>query len=207
MRIRVDATSSLSESGRRQTISGILLATGAWVLSASELPAQEGGEISHTAESIHQEVKFQASRKHVYEALTDAKQFERVVQLSDAAKTMIKPGAPVTQISTEAGGAFSTFGGLIVGRQLELVPGENRPGSAPGLLGGGTLLHGAVSIDGSRTRNEARAGPPRISGRRFRELTGRLGQELLAATGEISGWKMIGDAARAPTGFCAPIVS
>jgi uncharacterized protein YndB with AHSA1/START domain len=93
-------------------------------LSAPELLAQEGGEISHADESIHQEVVFKTGRKRVYEALTDAKQFERVVQLSDAAKTMIKPGAPATQISTQAGGAFSTFGGLIVGRQLELVPGE-----------------------------------------------------------------------------------
>jgi activator of HSP90 ATPase len=37
-------------------------------------------------------------------------------------KTRIPAGAPATQISTEPGGAFSTFGGLIVGRQIELVP-------------------------------------------------------------------------------------
>jgi activator of HSP90 ATPase len=39
-------------------------------------------------------------------------------------KTRIPPGAPPTQISTEPGGAFSTFGGLIGGRQIELVPNE-----------------------------------------------------------------------------------
>src|SRR5262245_45405020 len=33
--------------------------------------------ISHTAESIHQEPVFQASRKRVYQALTEARQFDR----------------------------------------------------------------------------------------------------------------------------------
>jgi len=37
-----------------------------------------------TAESIHQEPVFQASRKRVYEALTDARQFDKIVQLSGA---------------------------------------------------------------------------------------------------------------------------
>jgi activator of HSP90 ATPase len=36
-------------------------------------------------------------------------------------KTLIPAGDPPTQISTDPGGAFSTFGGLIVGRQIELV--------------------------------------------------------------------------------------
>jgi len=44
-------------------------------------------EISHTAESIHQEPVFKASRKRVYEALTDAKQFNKVVLLSTAMKS------------------------------------------------------------------------------------------------------------------------
>lgn len=123
MRIRADATTSLSKPGRRQTITGILLAAGAWVLSARELAAQEGNEISHADESIHQEVAFKAGRQRVYEALTNAAQFEKVVQLSDAAKTMIRPGSPPAQISAEAGGAFSIFGGLIVGRHIELVHG------------------------------------------------------------------------------------
>jgi uncharacterized protein YndB with AHSA1/START domain len=109
---------------RRQTIAGVATALGGFALGSSEISAQGAGEISHTAESIHQEVEFQASRKRVYEALTDARQFEQFVQLSDAAKTMMKPGAPAAQISSEAGGSFSTFGGLIVGRQLELVPNE-----------------------------------------------------------------------------------
>jgi uncharacterized protein YndB with AHSA1/START domain len=75
-------------------------------------------EISRTAEAIHQEVVFKASRKRVYEALTDAEQFTKVVRLSKA------PGGPAAVISKEAGGAFSAFGGYITGRHIELVPNE-----------------------------------------------------------------------------------
>ncbi len=78
-------------------------------------------EITHTNEAIHQEVIFKASRKRVYEALTDANQFEKVVQLSFAVKSgMVAPGKPA-EISRELGGPFSLFGGYISGRQLALV--------------------------------------------------------------------------------------
>jgi uncharacterized protein YndB with AHSA1/START domain len=59
---------------------------------------------------IHQEVVLKANSKRVYEALTDASQFSKVTG-----------GAP-TEISREAGGLFSCFGGMITGRNLELVP-------------------------------------------------------------------------------------
>jgi uncharacterized protein YndB with AHSA1/START domain len=109
---------------RRQAIAGIATAFGGLSLGSMEAWAQAAGAVSHAAESIHQEVDFKASRKRIYEALTDAKQFEHVVQLSDAMKTRMSPGAPPTEIRPEAGAAFSTFGGLIVGRQIELVPNE-----------------------------------------------------------------------------------
>jgi uncharacterized protein YndB with AHSA1/START domain len=72
----------------------------------------DGGGISHTAEAIHQEVVIKANRKRVYEALTDEGQFRKI------------SGGMDTKISREAGGAFSLFGGVITGRQIELVPGE-----------------------------------------------------------------------------------
>jgi activator of HSP90 ATPase len=78
-------------------------------------------EISHTAEAIHQEVIFKASRRRVYEALTDTKQFNKVVQLSAAGSSL---GTAPTEISHEVGGAFSLFGGHIVGRHIELAPNE-----------------------------------------------------------------------------------
>ena len=78
----------------------------------------EGDEISHNCECIHQEVVIQASPARVYQALTDAKQFGKVTEFST-------PGAAAsTTISPEAGGAFSLFGGLILGRHIELVPNE-----------------------------------------------------------------------------------
>ena len=76
------------------------------------------GEISHTPEAIHQEVVFNASRKRVYEALTDTTQFDKVVQLSEAGMSM---GNRATQISRKVGGSFSIFGGHIVGRHIEMV--------------------------------------------------------------------------------------
>jgi activator of HSP90 ATPase len=78
-------------------------------------------EISHTAEAIHQEVVFNASRKRVHEALTDTTQFDKVVQLSKAGMSMANRA---TQISREVGGTFSIFGGHIVGRHLEMAPNE-----------------------------------------------------------------------------------
>ncbi len=111
-----------NEPTRRQAIVGVTMAFGGLAVVSTKALAEAAEEISHTAESIHQEVLFKASRKRVYEALTDAKRFDHVVQLSDARKTRMPAEAPPTQISPEVGGAFSTFGGLIVGRHVELVP-------------------------------------------------------------------------------------
>ena len=85
--------------------------------------AEVEGEVSHTAEAIHQEIVFDASRLKVYDALTVATQFQRVIDNSAAmnAMALVKKAA---EISRELGGAFSVFGGHIVGRQLELVPGQ-----------------------------------------------------------------------------------
>jgi uncharacterized protein YndB with AHSA1/START domain len=76
---------------------------------------QENG-ISRACECIHQEVVIKASRARIFRALTDTKQFKDVTELS-------LPGAS-TDISPEAGGAFSIFGGVIVGRHIEMVPNE-----------------------------------------------------------------------------------
>lgn len=82
-------------------------------------------EISHSCETIHQTVLFKASRKRVYETLTDEKQFDKVVKLSAAvAQAGMSLGNKPTQIAGEVGGAFTLFGGHIVGRHVELAPGE-----------------------------------------------------------------------------------
>ena len=107
---------------RRQLIAGAAFAFGSLTLGSGEAGAEE--EISRTAESIHQEHVFTASRKRVYEALTETSQFNKVVLLSDAMKSGMAPGMKPTEISREVGGTFSLFGGYITGRHLELVPNE-----------------------------------------------------------------------------------
>ena len=109
---------------RRQAIVGVAVAFGGLVVGSTRAWASTEEAISHTAESIHMEPVFKASRKRVYEALTDAKQFGKVVQLSAAIKGGMLLGAGPAEISREAGSAFSLFGGYITGRQIELVPNE-----------------------------------------------------------------------------------
>ncbi len=60
---------------------------------------------------IHQELSFNATPARVYEVLTTAEIFEKM-----------SGGAP-TEIDPAEGGAFSCFGGMIVGRNIECVPG------------------------------------------------------------------------------------
>jgi activator of HSP90 ATPase len=121
---RKNSNGQLDRPTRRQAIVGVAMACGGLALSSTKAWAGAEEEISHTAESIHQEPVFKASRKRVYEALTDAKQFEKVVQLSGAMKSGMAPGAKPAEISHEAGGAFALFGGYVTGRHLELVPNE-----------------------------------------------------------------------------------
>jgi activator of HSP90 ATPase len=109
---------------RRQLIAGLGVAFGGVVLGSTRAWAGAEEEISHTAEAIHQEPVFKASRKRVYEALTDAKQFDKVIQLSAAVKSGMAKAPNPPEISREAGGAFALFGGYISGRQIELVPNE-----------------------------------------------------------------------------------
>lgn len=109
---------------RRQAIAGVALALGSLGLASAEAVGATTEDISHTAESIHDETVFKATRKRVYDALTDAKQFQQVTQLSAAVKSGMAPGNVPAEIRNEAGGAFSLFGGYISGRNIELVPNE-----------------------------------------------------------------------------------
>jgi activator of HSP90 ATPase len=110
---------------RRQAIVSATVSLGALVLGPTVAwAATDEEEISRTAESIHQETAFKASRKRVYEAITDTKQFNQVSQLSAAMRSGMSLGTVPTEISHEVGGAFSIYGGYIVGRNIELVPNE-----------------------------------------------------------------------------------
>src|SRR5438552_417039 len=121
---KMNVDGQVSFPTRRQVIAAVGMAIGGVALGSRKSWAAAEEEISHAAEAIHQEPVFKASRKRVYETLTDAKQFDKVIQLSAAMKSGVAPGAKSAEISREAGGAFSLFGGYVTGRQLELVPNE-----------------------------------------------------------------------------------
>ena len=94
-------------------------------MGSSEAGATDApGEISHSSAAIHQEVLFAANTARVYRALTDAAEFDKVVQLSAAMNSGMKtgPGTKPTQIDPTSGGSFSLFGGYVTGRMLELIP-------------------------------------------------------------------------------------
>jgi len=71
-------------------------------------PATNSGD---TRTALHQEVELAASASRIESALLDAKQF---AAFSGLAAT----------IDPREGGAFSLFGGLIVGRNIEIVSGQ-----------------------------------------------------------------------------------
>jgi activator of HSP90 ATPase len=119
----IRSKSHVLASTRRQVITAGALAFGGLLIRPATALGDSMEAISHSAESIHQEPTFKASRKRVYDALTDAKQFDSVTQASGVMKSM-KQAAKPTEISPHLGGAFALFGGYIVGRHIELVPNE-----------------------------------------------------------------------------------
>lgn len=124
MNEKQDPSALASAPTRRQAIVGATLAFGGLALGSTSAWTGTEEEISRTEESIHQEPIFKASRKRIYEALIDTKQFNKVVQLSAAMQSGMSLGTTPTEISHELGGPFSLFGGHIVGRHIELVPNE-----------------------------------------------------------------------------------
>lgn len=107
---------------RRRLLASAAIAFGGWAVGSPSGRAQTEEGISHAAESIHQEPIFDASRKRVYDALTSARQFNEVIKIVAAKEPAISVEKSPTVISPDVGGAFSLFGGIIVGRHLELVP-------------------------------------------------------------------------------------
>lgn len=107
---------------RRLLLVGGALAAGTLrIRTAGAAPSGDG--ISHSAEAIHQEPIVNAQRHQVYQVLTQANRFDRLMALSDAVKSMAVKPTPA-QITARAGGAFALFGGYISGRFIELIPDE-----------------------------------------------------------------------------------
>jgi activator of HSP90 ATPase len=122
MKERIDVIAPTTTPTRRLLISRVAIAFGGLAMGSTRVWAQAAKEISHAAESIHQEPVINASRKRVYEALTDVRQFNDVTKIAAAKDPAISLEKSPTVISPDVGGAFSLFGGIILGRQIELVP-------------------------------------------------------------------------------------
>jgi activator of HSP90 ATPase len=103
-------------------LSGAACARAGWGADTMNAPSAPAERLSRAGESIHQERQFAARPALVYEALTNATQFDALTRLSDAVTLVTAPNAQATAISPDVGGAFVLFGGYITGRHLEMLP-------------------------------------------------------------------------------------
>jgi activator of HSP90 ATPase len=117
MRERENSVKQRRSPTRRQLIASAAMAFGSlgagselWAKAQQQGMQQKPSSAANaTRTSLHQEAEFKASPQRVYDVFLDSKQFTACT------------GMPA-EIDPKAGGAFSMFGGLIVGRNVELVP-------------------------------------------------------------------------------------
>ena len=93
---------------RRQMLIGTAGVFGCLTLAFAEVRPSGTGDISSACEVIHQEVVFKAIPKRVYEALTDAKQFNKVVLLSAAVFVRTLPKTSAFTAAASAAGSTLT---------------------------------------------------------------------------------------------------
>jgi activator of HSP90 ATPase len=104
---------------RRQVIAGTTLALGGLAASVAVRGQAQQPEMKETQSTgaegaltfLHQEIAFKVEPRRIYEVLLDSKQFAAF------------SGIPA-EIDPKAGGAFSMFGGRILGRNVELLPNQ-----------------------------------------------------------------------------------
>jgi activator of HSP90 ATPase len=127
MKLTKDLDSSATFITRRRVLAGLAIGI-AGIASSSRSLSDTPGAMKEAPStpgnkertSIHQEIDFKVAPDRLYNALLDSKQFT------------VFSGLPA-EIDPKEGGAFSMFGGLIVGRNVELVPNQRvvqawRPG-------------------------------------------------------------------------------
>jgi activator of HSP90 ATPase len=90
-------------------LGGLTASRNVWAQAQQQNPKEAPSTaVKQARTALHQEIDLKAAPQRIYEILLDSKQF--------AAFT----GMPAT-IDTAAGGAFTMFGGMIVGRNVELI--------------------------------------------------------------------------------------
>jgi activator of HSP90 ATPase len=108
-----------STTTRRQMIAGVAVTLGSLAAGPETWGKTQQQAMKETPSiaanekrtSLHMEIDFKASPQRIYEVLLDSKQFAAF------------SGMPA-EIDPKAGGAFSMFGGMIVGRNVELIPNQ-----------------------------------------------------------------------------------
>ena len=105
---------SPGKTTRRQLMASSSLAVAGLIVAGANAQQPMAEIPSAAADSkktaLHQEIELKAAAARIYQILLDSKQFAAF------------SGAPA-EIHPEAGGTFSLFGGMIGGRNIELVPG------------------------------------------------------------------------------------
>jgi activator of HSP90 ATPase len=103
---------------RRHVITGVAMALGtlaaggeSWAKTQQQMQEAPSTAANCTHTFLHQEVDFKSTPQRIYEILLDSKRF--------AAFT----GMPA-EIDPKTGGALTMFGGLVVGRNIELLPNQ-----------------------------------------------------------------------------------
>ena len=138
-------STAVTSTTRRRLIAGLAIACGSLVASPNiqgqNEPSMKEAQ-STGAEGLltylHQEIQMKAAPQRIYDVLLDSATIT---------------GMPA-EINRDAGGVFSTFGGLIVGRNVELVPNQRivqawRPANwEPGLY---SLVRFELKAQGSQT--------------------------------------------------------
>jgi activator of HSP90 ATPase len=115
MSAKKDLAALIIAPTRRQLIVGVGIAfaslaasTAAWDKTQQVATESQSADADKLRTYLHQEIDLKASPERIYSALLDSKQFTAFT------------GLPA-EIDPNAGGAFSMFGGLIVGRNVELI--------------------------------------------------------------------------------------
>jgi len=120
MKERTDPATSTQTPTRRRIIVEIVIACCSRIAGSSLwgetqqktlMNEKPGNADNRTRTALHQEIDLKATPQRIYEILLSSKDF--------AACT----GMPA-EIDPKEGGAFSMFGGMIVGRNIELVPSQ-----------------------------------------------------------------------------------
>jgi activator of HSP90 ATPase len=118
--MKVDTTAAtLLHSSRRQMVTGIIVASASSMISvvawgqdkSNTMASIPSTDANKTRTSLHQEIEYKALPQRIYETILSSTDFTAF------------SGYPA-EIDPKVGGAFSMFGGLVVGRNVELIPNQ-----------------------------------------------------------------------------------